>query len=76
MPVDRITSQLVEEFCVSSEERCGFDLTQEDMILIRTNPGRDKKRADLHQNFLDLATVAEDMGIGVWNSPRKLCVSM
>jgi glutathione synthase len=67
------TSEFVESSCSAAGEtlHC-YELNQGDVILIRTNPGRDQRRSSLHANFLDLAMLAETRGIRVWNQPAQL----
>ncbi len=53
---------------VSSLERLGSD----DVIMIRTNPGRDIQRTQIHESFLHLCCAAEATGVRVVNSPENL----
>jgi len=43
-----------------------------DLILMRTNPARDKDRSWAHDVVLDLLTWVEDRGVVVLNSPKML----
>ncbi len=43
-----------------------------DLILVRTNPARDKNRRWAHDVLLDLLTWVEDRGVVVLNSPKML----
>ncbi|MCB9596166.1 MAG: hypothetical protein H6719_25815 [Sandaracinaceae bacterium] len=43
-----------------------------DVVLIRTNPGRDRERAVLHETLLNLCRIAQSRGVVVLNDPRAL----
>jgi glutathione synthase len=43
-----------------------------DVIMIRTNPGRDASRVQIHESFLHLCAAAESTGVRVINSPQQL----
>ena len=47
-------------------------LTDWDLILVRTNPARDKRRRWAHDVLLDLLIVVEDQGTVILNSPKML----
>lgn len=47
-------------------------LLTDDLIFIRTNPGREVGRTAMHGTFLHLCQLAEDYGLHVVNSPRDL----
>lgn len=47
-------------------------LQPQDVILIRTNPGRDTQRKRMHDRFLQQATKLEAEGMHVVNSPQNL----
>ena len=49
-----------------------FELTSEDTVLIRTNPGRDPARHAIHHTFLELMMIAETSGVRIINSPAHL----
>ncbi len=49
-----------------------FSITNEDTVLIRTNPGRDPTRHVIHHTFLELMMIAEASGIRIINSPAHL----
>ena len=44
----------------------------DDIVLIRTNPGRDLQRSNLHRAFLHWCRIAVSCGIRVINHPEKL----
>lgn len=48
------------------------EIKNEDVILIRTNPGRDLNRSNVHSTFLELCQVAKAKGIRVINDPDRL----
>ncbi len=48
------------------------NLLEWDLILVRTNPARDKERRWAHDVMLDLLTWVEDRGVVVLNSPKML----
>ena len=72
LPSDCGISELVEKACAKQTLEQQFILGQDDVILIRTNPGRDPLRTMLHTHFLELANVAELQGVRVCNSPSRL----
>lgn len=43
-----------------------------DAVLVRTNPGRDRERAVLHETALNLCRIARDRGLVVLNDPDAL----
>ena len=45
---------------------------QDDLILIRTNPGRDLENLGKHNLFLELCQIAKSLGIRVVNDPASL----
>ena len=53
----------------SSQE---LDLLRCDLVLIRTNPGRDRARADLHEFALGLGEILQRRGTRVLNDPGGL----
>ena len=76
LPPERTTSQQVADLFVvlasSGAATSNFSLTPGDVVLIRTNPGRDPERHSLHEAFLQLMMIAEDHGIQVVNRPGGL----
>lgn len=69
---DVLTSDAVAEFVSGETAASSIEVNPGDSILIRTNPGRDKKRATQHAAFLDICRVAETLGVKVINSPGYL----
>lgn len=57
---------------VKSKSSASLPLTAKDWVFIRTNPGRDAKRADLHHAFLETMIGLERAGIAFVNSPVLL----
>ena len=58
---------------VSQQSPIQFHAVQpDDIILIRTNPGRDPSRQPLHHSFLELMMIAERGGSKVVNRPDHL----
>lgn len=49
-----------------------FVLNTVDLVLVRTNPGRDLERAWAHRFALDVLELLEAAGIPVWNKPQGL----
>ena len=49
-----------------------FQVQPDDLILIRTNPGRDLDRLQLHQAFLEICQLAAKKGMRVINHPDYL----
>lgn len=43
-----------------------------DLLFLRTNPGRDPERAGLHNSVLQIAEIAQNLGIRVRNRPDRL----
>lgn len=72
VPSDAIESNLVESFAKSGIERTLEKIHQDDLVLIRTNPGRDNARTQIHESFLHLCGVAQTRGIRVFNAPDHL----
>ena len=48
------------------------ELTPQDLIFIRTNPGRDQENIGQHTAFLEMCEVAKSSGIRVINDPSRL----
>mmetsp|Transcript_36174 Transcript_36174/g.45057 ORF Transcript_36174/g.45057 Transcript_36174/m.45057 type:complete len:395 (-) Transcript_36174:3266-4450(-) len=48
-------------------------LNESDVVLMRTSPGRDKKRGPLHTSVLTLMRMVRDAGTPVLNDPDGLC---
>ena len=65
-------SEQVESFLQTESVISRQRIQQGDMILIRTNPGRDNARTQLHESFLHLCSTAKSQGIRVVNSPEHL----
>jgi glutathione synthase len=61
---------LVEELSVLEGSRCLLD--EQDLCIVRTNPGRDEARRALHLSALRLLERVGDRGARVINSPRGL----
>lgn len=65
-------SEIVEAFAKSGSASSLQLIESDDLILIRTNPGRDTDRAAVHDSFLDLCQAARANGIKVVNDPSFL----
>jgi glutathione synthase len=61
---------LVDELSASEGSRCALD--EQDLCVVRTNPGRDEARRALHLAALRLLERVGDQGARVVNSPRGL----
>lgn len=72
LPDNAATSQQVADFASHTNALDSYSVAPTDCLLIRTNPGRDIARQNLHRSFLDLASFAEVQGIAVINSPTHL----
>ena len=72
LPPDASTSQQVEAFAKSEPAFRREEIVAGDLILIRTNPGRDTARTQTHESFLHLCIAAKAAGIHVVNSPEHL----
>lgn len=66
------SSQLVDAFTKSKTATSRQTIAPGDAILIRTNPGRDVMRSQLHESFLHLCVAAQSSGVRVINSPGHL----
>ena len=66
------SSEVVDDFSKSKAALTSQTMEIGDMILIRTNPGRDTDRAAAHDSFLDLCRAAQANGIKVVNDPSHL----
>ena len=69
----QIGSKAIESFVNSgdvTEKR--YVLKPSDVVMIRTNPGRDTARASLHESFLEFCTAIETIGVRVINRPDRL----
>lgn len=64
--------ELVEQTAQSGGPGSIQSIEASDLMLIRTNPGRDTSRTQIHESFLHLCTDAQSAGIRVVNSPEKL----
>ena len=71
-----LDSDNVEERCrgVSASDFQSVRLNANDLILIRTNPGRDAGSAAIHETFLYLCQIAQLRGIRVLNCPVNLAL--
>ena len=65
-------SRQVESFVQSAPASSLQQIEPDDLIMIRTNPGRDISRTHLHESFLHLCIAAQSVGIRVVNSPDQL----
>ena len=65
-------SESVEDFVKSNPPRISSVIKRGDLILIRSNPGRDIRRSSTHQSFLDICRTAQANGIRVVNDPSHL----
>ena len=65
-------SEQVESFVQSEPVISRQKVQRGDLILIRTNPGRDNARTQIHESFLHLCITAKSQGIRVVNSPEHL----
>ena len=65
-------SEVVEDFAKAESASLSEPIEPGDMIVIRTNPGRDAGRACVHDSFLDLCQAAQAKGIRVSNDPSFL----
>lgn len=65
-------SEQVESYVQSEPINSRQQINQGDLILIRTNPGRDLSRTQIHESFLHLCVLAKSLGIRVVNSPEHL----
>ena len=57
---------------VSGDSHSELAIGQADVILIRTNPGRDLENRGKHNLFLELCQIAKSLGIRVVNDPANL----
>ena len=71
-PADNCQSEQVETFAQSGTASSIQQIEQGDLVLIRTNPGRDIARTQIHESFLHLCIAAQATGIRVVNSPEHL----
>lgn len=65
-------SEQVESFVKSGAASSLEQIITGDLVMIRTNPGRDIARTQIHESFLHLCTAAQATGIRVVNSPENL----
>lgn len=74
LPPEATISQQVADLFVAPANDAPevFALSAEDVVLIRTNPGRDSARHSLHGTFLELMMIAEESGVNVVNRPANL----
>ena len=66
------SSHDVAHFAAVAKDFSPVEIQPGDSIFIRTNPGRDKVRANQHAAFLAICRVAESLGIRVINSAKHL----
>ncbi len=71
---NQANSNQVSEFAKSIQDSHfePVEIHSNDLILIRTNPGRDIQRLPQHRTFLELCQVAKSSGIQIINDPEKL----
>ena len=69
-----VSSQSVADFSRASraQERQRIMIRADDIVLIRTNPGRDVRRSNLHAAFIDWCRIAASCGVRVLNHPEKI----
>ena len=65
-------SQQVESFAKSEAASSLQQIEPGDLVMIRTNPGRDIARTQIHESFLHICIAAQAVGIRVVNSPEHL----
>lgn len=65
-------SEQVESFVKSEAANSLQPIEPGDLVMIRTNPGRDIARTQIHESFLHLCIAAKATGIRVVNSPEHL----
>ncbi|MDA8563187.1 hypothetical protein N9L06_01920 [Mariniblastus sp.] len=65
-------SEQVESFAQLATASCLQQIEPGDLVMIRTNPGRDIARTQIHESFLHLCITAKATGIRVVNSPEHL----
>ena len=65
-------SNAIEAFAKSDVTTRSHSIELGDLILIRSNPGRDTDRTATHDSFLDLCRAAQTNGIRVVNDPSHL----
>ena len=64
--------QQIESYVQSAPIHLRQKIQRDDLILIRTNPGRDVARMQIHESFLHLCVTAKSLGIRVVNAPEHL----
>lgn len=65
-------SEQVESFAKSGAANSLQQIEPGDLVMIRTNPGRDIARTQIHESFLHLCVAAKTAGIRVVNAPENL----
>lgn len=72
--VDVESLQAIEDFAsnITDDDFDRVELAKGDLVLIRTNPGRDAGRAQVHQTFLELCQLAQALGVTIINTPHRL----
>ena len=72
LPSDTRTSERVDAFTKSDLEFSCQQIVAGDLVLIRTNPGRDTQRTQTHESFLHLCIALKPAGVRVVNAPEHL----
>lgn len=72
VPLHCKTSELVDQLAKSTQSCHATSIGTEDLVVIRTNPGRDIQRQILHHSSLNLMRIIEANGTQVINSPSQL----
>ncbi len=62
----------VETFAQSKLVRSNVNIGPDDLIFIRTNPGRDIERTSVHDSFLNFCFSAQSIGVRVVNDPANI----
>lgn len=65
-------SEQVESLAQSGTASSLQQIEPGDLVMIRTNPGRDIARTQIHESFLHLCIAADTIGIRVVNAPEHL----
>ena len=69
----KLGSNAIENIAKSKQDSSRrFVIEPGDVVLIRTNPGRDTARSSLHESFLEFCSAIETIGVRVINRPNKL----
>lgn len=70
VPVNGVAADEIDSLAAGKPIRVEFG--SGDLVVIRTNPGRDETRLDDHQTLLSLLATAESVGVRITNSPGHL----